>query len=429
MFTGIVEELGTVRGVHPVGGGARIEIAATQVLADTAIGASIAVNGCCLTVVELGEGCFAADAVTETLRRTCLGALTAGDPVNLERPVRLEDRLGGHLVQGHVDAVGTLRARDPNADGSQRVEFGAPDAVLRYVVEKGSITVDGVSLTVAEVLDDGFAVAVIPHTLAVTTLGEARTNLNPRFVKPPNDKSFPAAVCRGPDLPREFPDEMPVLSAEVVEWAIEFRCFILDRQMRTFSVYLRDGVLQKENGYESTEAEDAEVREFVGRMLADPSLGLDGRGVVMSPTSIEMALAMARAGARGTTASEMDDLLGLDGWDGGARTLSALDARLRSRDATWEDGGGTPRSFAFRMANMGFGQDGAPIEPGYLERIADAFGIFGPPERCGERLLQAREEAGVEEVFLFPAHDLAGGYAIPEAEVAAFERVIRPRLG
>jgi riboflavin synthase len=171
VFTGIVEELGTVRSVQPFGGGARIEIAATQVLADTAIGASIAVNGCCLTVVELGEGGFAADAVTETLRRTCLGALAAGDPVNLERPVRLQDRLGGHLVQGHVDAVGTVRAHDPNPDGSRRVEFGAPTTVLRYVVEKGSITVDGVSLTVAEVLDDGFAVAVIPHTLAVTTLG------------------------------------------------------------------------------------------------------------------------------------------------------------------------------------------------------------------------------------------------------------------
>jgi riboflavin synthase len=171
VFTGIVEELGTVRSVHRVGDGARIEIAATQVLADTAIGASIAVNGCCLTVVELGEGGFAADAVAETLHRTCLGALTTGDPVNLERPVRLDDRLGGHLVQGHVDAVGTLRGREPNADGSQRVEFASPDAVLRYVVEKGSITVDGVSLTVAELLDGGFAVAVIPHTLAVTTLG------------------------------------------------------------------------------------------------------------------------------------------------------------------------------------------------------------------------------------------------------------------
>jgi riboflavin synthase len=171
MFTGIVEELGTVRGVHPIGGGARIEIAATQVLDDTSIGASIAVNGCCLTVVELGEGGFAADAVTETLSRTQLGDLEPGDLVNLERPVRLADRLGGHLVQGHVDAVGTIRSREPQADGSQRVEFTAPPQVLRYVVEKGSITVDGVSLTVAELLDDGFAVAVIPHTLAVTTLG------------------------------------------------------------------------------------------------------------------------------------------------------------------------------------------------------------------------------------------------------------------
>jgi riboflavin synthase len=174
MFTGIVEELGTVRGVHPIGGGARIEIAAMHVLVDTMIGGSIAVNGCCLTVVELGEGGFAADAVTETLARTTIGELRPGNLVNLERPVRLEDRLGGHLVQGHVDAVGTIRRRDANADGSQRVEFGAPDDILRYVVEKGSVTVDGVSLTVAEVLDDGFAVAVIPHTLAVTTLGSKR---------------------------------------------------------------------------------------------------------------------------------------------------------------------------------------------------------------------------------------------------------------
>jgi riboflavin synthase len=172
MFTGIIEELGTVRSVEPIGDGARVQIAATRVLADTEIGGSIAVNGCCLTVVEFGEGGFAADAVTETLRRTALGALRPGDPVNLERPVRLQDRLGGHLVQGHVDAVGTLRTSEPNADGSRRMEFSASKSqVLRYVVEKGSITVDGISLTVAEALDDGFAVAVIPHTLAVTTLG------------------------------------------------------------------------------------------------------------------------------------------------------------------------------------------------------------------------------------------------------------------
>ena len=171
MFTGIVEELGTVQTITPNSGGARIEIAATHVLDDAEIGASIAVNGCCLTVVALGEGCFAADAVTETLSRTDLGTLAPGDRVNLERPVRLQDRLGGHLVQGHVDAVGTLRLRTPEADGSQRVEFAAPEAVMRYVVEKGSITVDGISLTVAALSDDGFAVAVIPHTLAVTTLG------------------------------------------------------------------------------------------------------------------------------------------------------------------------------------------------------------------------------------------------------------------
>jgi riboflavin synthase len=171
MFTGIVEELGTVRAVTPNEGGARIEIAATRVLEDAELGASIAVNGCCLTVVELGPDHWAADAVTETLDRTSLGRLRAGDRVNLERPVRLADRLGGHLVQGHVDAVGTLHDRTPLPDGSTRMTFGAPAGVLRYVVEKGSITVDGISLTVAGLGDDAFEIAVIPHTLSVTTLG------------------------------------------------------------------------------------------------------------------------------------------------------------------------------------------------------------------------------------------------------------------
>ncbi|HEX5588505.1 MAG TPA: riboflavin synthase [Acidimicrobiia bacterium] len=171
MFTGIVEELGTVRAISPVEGGARLEIAATTVLDDAEIGASISVNGCCLTVVALGEGCWAADAVTETLAHTSLGGLVAGERVNLERPVRLADRLGGHLVQGHVDAVGVVRGREPEADGSVRVEIAAPPEVLRYVVHKGSITVDGVSLTVAALGPDSFTVAVIPHTLVVTTLG------------------------------------------------------------------------------------------------------------------------------------------------------------------------------------------------------------------------------------------------------------------
>jgi len=173
MFTGIVEELGAVRAIVPNEGGARIEIDATTVLTDAEIGASIAVNGCCLTVVELHDGWWAADAVTETLDRTSLGALTTGAPVNLERPMAADGRFGGHIVQGHVDGVGALAARATLPDGSTRMTFTPPRALLRYVVEKGSITIDGVSLTVAS-LDDAagtFDIAVIPHTLSVTTLG------------------------------------------------------------------------------------------------------------------------------------------------------------------------------------------------------------------------------------------------------------------
>ena len=177
MFTGIVEELGRVRAVTPNAGGARIEIDARTVLEDASIGDSIAVNGCCLTVVELDPNGWAADAVTETLDRTSLGALQPGDPANLERPVRAEDRLGGHIVQGHVDGVGTLAEREPLPDGSTRMTFTIPTSLMRYVVEKGSIALDGISLTVAA-LDDVNAtldVAVIPHTLAVTTLGPKRS--------------------------------------------------------------------------------------------------------------------------------------------------------------------------------------------------------------------------------------------------------------
>jgi riboflavin synthase len=173
MFTGIVEELGTVVSVEPVADGARVVIGATTVLGDAHVGDSIAVNGCCLTVVELADDRWSADAVTETLHRTALGALAPGDRVNLERPVRVEDRLGGHIVQGHVDGVGELVAREPLPDGSTRMRFAVPEHLLRYVVEKGSITLDGISLTVAAVDDAAGAVgiAVIPHTLAVTTLG------------------------------------------------------------------------------------------------------------------------------------------------------------------------------------------------------------------------------------------------------------------
>ncbi len=171
MFTGIVEELGTVRAVTPVETGARLEISAKTVLEDAQIGDSISVNGCCLTVVTLDDGYYAVDVVEETLRMTCLGGLRAGDRVNLERSVRLADHLGGHLVQGHVDGVGTLFSRAPAADGSIVVRIEAPADVLRYVVYKGSIAVDGISLTVAAIDATSFSIALIPHTQNVTTFG------------------------------------------------------------------------------------------------------------------------------------------------------------------------------------------------------------------------------------------------------------------
>lgn len=164
MFTGIVEELGRVRARE----GGRFTFEAGVVLEDCAVGDSIAVNGCCLTVVDLGDGWWAADAVDETLSRTNLGDLSPGDPVNFERPVRVTDRLGGHIVQGHVDAVGEVIAPAPD------LRIRMPAELCRYVVEKGSIAVDGCSLTVVDALDDGFTVAVIPHTTAVTTLGLRR---------------------------------------------------------------------------------------------------------------------------------------------------------------------------------------------------------------------------------------------------------------
>ena len=171
MFTGIIEELGRVRAIHHREGGARLEIAATTAVSDVTAGDSIAVNGCCLTVVDSGDGWWAGDVVIETMDRTALGSLEAGEPVNLERPLRLSDHLGGHLVQGHVDAIGHVVAKAPLADGSTRFTFSAPPDVLRYVVRKGSVAIDGISLTVASFGDEAFDVAVIPHTLAVTTLG------------------------------------------------------------------------------------------------------------------------------------------------------------------------------------------------------------------------------------------------------------------
>ena len=161
MFTGIVEELGTVAQRD----GGRFRFSASLVLEDAKIGDSIAVNGCCLTVTDVGAGWWTADAVEETLSRTNLADLDVGDAVNLERPVRLADRLGGHLVQGHVDAVGEIVTPAPDL----RVRM--PVELLRYVVEKGSITVDGVSLTVSAVEPGWFEVSLIPTTLSATTLG------------------------------------------------------------------------------------------------------------------------------------------------------------------------------------------------------------------------------------------------------------------
>lgn len=170
MFTGIVEELGTVGEVAvgevaAAGEGRRLRVLAAKVLDGIEVGDSVAVNGCCLTVAAFGQGWWEADLSGETLQRTNLGDVAAGDPVNLERPVRLQDRLGGHLVQGHVDAVGEVTAPAPD------LAVRMPPDLLRYVVEKGSITVDGVSLTVVDVTTEGFTTAIIPHTAEVTTLG------------------------------------------------------------------------------------------------------------------------------------------------------------------------------------------------------------------------------------------------------------------
>jgi riboflavin synthase len=171
VFTGLVETTARVRRVDPDGDGVRLEVE-TPLAAELAQGDSIAVNGVCLTAVDPGDGHFKADVMAETLRRSSLGPLSEGDQVNVELPLRAGDRLGGHMVQGHVDGVGTVE--DVREEGFARlVRIGAAADLLRYVVEKGSIAVDGVSLTVAHVDDRGFTVSLIPETLERTTLGLA----------------------------------------------------------------------------------------------------------------------------------------------------------------------------------------------------------------------------------------------------------------
>lgn len=170
MFTGIVEELGEVTAVEQLGDSCRFRLRGKVVTEVAAHGDSIAVNGVCLTVVEYGDDWFTADVMEETLKRSSLGALEAGSRVNLERPTALGARLGGHIVQGHVDGTGTIIDRTPS-ENWEIVKVSLPAELSRYVVEKGSITVDGVSLTVVEAAADYFTISLIPTTLALTTLG------------------------------------------------------------------------------------------------------------------------------------------------------------------------------------------------------------------------------------------------------------------
>ncbi|MFN8106978.1 MAG: riboflavin synthase [Nocardioidaceae bacterium] len=170
MFTGIVEELGTVAAVEVLPDARRLTVHGPLVCTDASPGDSIAVNGCCLTVVGDATDAFSADVMQETLDKTCLGSLVVGDKVNLERAVTPATRLGGHIVQGHVDATGVLASREPSQHW-EVVQISIPETISRYLVPKGSITVDGVSLTVVDVEPEGFTISLIPETLTRTTLG------------------------------------------------------------------------------------------------------------------------------------------------------------------------------------------------------------------------------------------------------------------
>ena len=176
MFTGIVEEMGVVRSVRDIGNGRCLMVEAEVVMSDMAVGSSIAIDGCCLTVTEFDstddDSWFSVEAVPETLNRTTLGEFSCGQKVNLERAVQVGSRLGGHIVQGHVDTVSELELISEYLDGSRRLTFKSPEDVLGHIVEKGSVTLDGISLTVASVSKNSFEVAVIPHTLFITTLGQ-----------------------------------------------------------------------------------------------------------------------------------------------------------------------------------------------------------------------------------------------------------------
>jgi riboflavin synthase len=173
MFTGLIEEMGRVVALESRRGDRRLWIGARRVLEDAAVGASVAIDGCCLTVVELAADRFLVEAVPETLDHTTLGEWRDGDAVNLERALRLDQRLGGHLVQGHVDGTGRV-SRIVEEGGGRRITFEIPRGLARFVAAKGSLAIDGVSLTVASCADDSCEIAYIPHTLAATTAGAYR---------------------------------------------------------------------------------------------------------------------------------------------------------------------------------------------------------------------------------------------------------------
>lgn len=174
MFTGIVEETGKVVRMDRSGAGARLVVAAGKVLGDLELGGSIAVNGCCVTAVNLDGGGFAADLSPETLEKTNLGALRQGSPVNLERPLRPTGRLSGHFVLGHVDGTGSVRALDEVGDGNWWLSVRVPGNLLKFLVYKGSVAIDGISLTIALLEGSTMGIAIIPHTYEVTTLSSLR---------------------------------------------------------------------------------------------------------------------------------------------------------------------------------------------------------------------------------------------------------------
>jgi riboflavin synthase len=207
MFTGIVEELGEVTAMTDRGDSVRLTVRGPLVLEGTRRGDSVAVNGVCLTVVDADGQTFTADVMRETLDRSALGALAAGSPVNLERPMRLDGRLGGHLVQGHVDGTGRIEQRTAS-EHWEVVRISLPQDLERYVVHKGSITVDGVSLTVASVAPGELTVSLIPTTLAMTTLGHKGVG-DPVNLEVDVVAKYVERLLSRPDQPATHPSEEP----------------------------------------------------------------------------------------------------------------------------------------------------------------------------------------------------------------------------